>query len=89
MPGLLVNKFHDLNGNGQRDTGEPGLDGWAFESERYQFSSPAANLEVSLPMVGLLGWADALIHMTTARSGVWILRRKAGGRHPRPRLRSP
>ena len=32
---ILIEKYHDLNGNGQRDEGEPGLDGWAFQV-RYQ-----------------------------------------------------
>ncbi|MDX1663637.1 MAG: SdrD B-like domain-containing protein [Candidatus Promineifilaceae bacterium] len=30
MPGIHGVKYHDLNGNGQRDPGEPGLPGWTI-----------------------------------------------------------
>lgn len=35
LPALIIEKYNDLNGNGQRDDGEPGLNGWSFTGEEH------------------------------------------------------
>lgn len=63
VPALLIQKYHDLNGNAERDPGEPGLDGWGFQLDRLDpadgrwkqsYSGVTAN-------AGLLGYSDVAL----------------------------
>ena len=63
---ILIKKYHDLNGNGVRDEGESGLDGWAFQV-RYQSPNNAA---IWIPAYsgntsndGLLGYTQVPNHL--------------------------
>lgn len=60
LPALLVHKFHDLNGNGQREPGEPGLDGWGFQVFRWQDGQWSSSYSGVTTGGGAVGWSGVL-----------------------------
>lgn len=60
LPALLVQKFHDLNGNGQREPDEPGLDGWGFQAFRWQDGQWSSSYSGVTTGGGAVGWSGVL-----------------------------
>jgi hypothetical protein len=61
LPALLVQKFHDLNGNGQREGGEAGLDGWGFQVFRWQDGQWSSSYSGVTTGGGAVGWSGVLL----------------------------
>lgn len=57
LPSLLIEKYHDLNGNGQPDAGEPSLDGWGFHVFRWENNQWSQSYSGSTANGGLLGFS--------------------------------
>ena len=61
LPALLIDSYHDLNGNGLRDTTDQSLDGWPFQVERWSSGSwvaaysgsTASGGRYAVPSIGL------------------------------------
>lgn len=60
LPALLIEKYHDLNGNGQWDEGEPALDGWGFQVLRWQNGGWSLSYSGTTDDGGMLGFANIL-----------------------------
>lgn len=60
LPALLIIKYHDRNGNGTRDMGEEGLEGWQYEVERFENNFWSASYSGQTNSGGNLGFSDVL-----------------------------
>lgn len=62
LPALLIQKFHDLNGNGLQDDGEPGIVGWPFQIMRVNGEELISTYSGNTDIDGRLGYSNIGYH---------------------------
>ncbi len=61
LPNMVISKFHDRNGNGSYDSGEEGLNGWAFQIDRWEDNVWQPTYSGQTAAGGLLGFSDIMV----------------------------